>query len=86
MLQSFVTRPERLFTIRYRVEDGLGGSREEQLTGTGEHPFYVHERGAFVPAKELEISHRLSLANGAQAEVVGIETQDAAPGERFTTY
>ncbi|MCA9249370.1 MAG: hypothetical protein KDA42_19750 [Planctomycetales bacterium] len=86
VLQTFVTRPERLFTIRYRVEDGLGGSREEQLTGTGEHPFYVHQRGAFVPAKELEIGHRLSLADGAHAEVVAIAVDNAAPGERFTTY
>ncbi|MEM8781536.1 MAG: polymorphic toxin-type HINT domain-containing protein [Planctomycetota bacterium] len=82
VVETFVTRPSRLYHVTYAVD----GQDDQALTGTGEHPFYVHNRGAFVPSKELEVGDILCLSDNRPARVVRIETEDAPEGETFTTY
>jgi hypothetical protein len=75
---------DRLYHVHYYAPD------EEEpastLTSTGEHPFYVANRRAFVPVKQLVVGDRLCLHDGRPAEVVAIDIEDATDGERFTTY
>ena len=83
IIRTIVTHPDRLYHIRLAA----GGTREfETLSGTGEHPFYVVNRQAFVPAKELIQGDTLSLADGRTALVAEIAIEDAAAGKPFTTY
>ena len=60
--------------------------KNETIACTGEHPFYVVERRAFIPAKQLSIGETFSLINGRTVRVTNLATQDANPGETFTTY
>ena len=82
VLDTVVTRPDRLYHVRYRTLDGI----EAELVGTGEHPFYVVNRFSFIPAARLEVGDVLRLADGNQAEVSGIDIEEAVDGEAFTTY
>ncbi len=81
--ELFETHPTQLFTIRYQNADS--GTTEE-LTCTGEHPFYVADRSEFIPAKELCVGDSLALSDGHSATVVSITHQQAADNESFTTY
>lgn len=85
VLQTFTTHPEELFTLSYDTDgDGLA---DEELTGTGEHPFWVEEFGAFLPMRDLRSGMRLSLAHdGGTAIVTGNASKRGPPGERFTTF
>ena len=82
VVDTIVTHPERLYHVRYRHDGGF----EEELVATGEHPFYVVERNAFVAARDLVAGETLSLADGATAIVAGVVTEDPRPGEILTTY
>jgi hypothetical protein len=83
VLSTVVTHPTRLYHVRVVI----AGTKEfETITGTGEHPFYVIDRGAFVPAKELVQGDQLTLADGRTALVAEIGVEDAKSGESFTTY
>ena len=61
-----------------------------ELECTGEHPFYAVDKGAFVPARELQAGELLLLADGRQAQVVAssgwAESSAGAPSETLTTY
>lgn len=48
VLKTFVTRPDRLYHVRYRTADGL----ESELVSTGEHPFYVAGREDSISTRE----------------------------------
>jgi hypothetical protein len=85
VLQTFTTHPEELFTLGYDTDGD--GATDEELTGTGEHPFWVEDLGEFVPMRDLRPGMRLSLAReGATAIVTGNVSKRGPPGERFTTY
>jgi hypothetical protein len=85
VLQTFTTHPEELFTLGYDTNGD--GAADEELTGTGEHPFWVEDFGDFLPMRDLRPGMRLSLAReGATAIVTGNVSKRGPPGERFTTY
>jgi hypothetical protein len=81
VLQTFVTHPVRLYSVTYRTAAG-----SETVTCTGEHPFYVENAKTFVNARQLRPGCRLKLISGDAAEVISVTSEDALPGERFTTY
>src|SRR5262249_4186641 len=83
VVSTIVTRPTRLYHLRFFV---AGTKDFETLTGTGEHPFFVVSRQAFVAVKDLSRGDILSLADGRTAIVAELDIQDAKPGELFTTY
>ena len=82
VLQTVVTHPSRLYHVTYRTAQGTDAT----LVSTGEHPFYMPERHAFVPAKELLAGDGLSLADGTGAIVIAITAEDAPEGQTFKTY
>ena len=82
VLETVVTRPDRLYHVRYRTLDGI----EAELVGTGEHPFYVVNRSGFIPAARLEVGDVLRLADGEKAEVTSLGIEQVVDGETFTTY
>jgi hypothetical protein len=85
VLQTFTTHPEELFTLGYDTDGD--GAADEELTGTGEHPFWVEDLGDFLAMRDLRPGMRLSLAReGATAIVTGNVSKRGPPGERFTTY
>src|SRR5262249_19764741 len=49
VVSTIVTRPTRLYHLRFFV---AGTKDFETLTGTGEHPFFVVSRQAFVAVKD----------------------------------
>jgi hypothetical protein len=85
VVQVFVTHPDRFFRLDYRSEDNEDGVTHT-ITTTGEHPFWVVGRGAFVPAKELLPGDQLMLANGNEASLKNLEIEMAKEGETFTAY
>jgi RHS repeat-associated protein len=119
VVQTFVTRPTRLYHIRH-AKAGLaacalaaalgamtapanprdlpaGGespvgeligadSPASELVCTGEHPFWNAGAGKWVEAASLRAGDRLTLDDGATAEVVSITVEDAPAGTTFTTY
>ena len=81
----FTTHPEELFTLG--VDTDADGEADEELTGTGEHPFWVEDHRAFVPMRDLRSGMRLALAQkGKVAIVTGNVSKRGPPGETFTTY
>jgi hypothetical protein len=85
VVQTFTTYPEELFTLGYDTDGD--GAADEELTGTGEHPFWVEDFGEFLPMRDLRPGMRLSLAQeGSTAIVTGNVSKRGPPGERFTTY
>lgn len=85
VLQTFTTHPEELFTLGYDTDGD--GAPDEELTGTGEHPFWVEDFGDFLPMRDLRPGMRLSLAQeGGTAIVTGNVSKRGPPGEWFTTY
>jgi hypothetical protein len=56
----FTTHPEELFTLS--VDTDTDGAADEELTGTGEHPFWVEDYRSFVPMRDLRPGMRLALA------------------------
>jgi hypothetical protein len=83
VLSTVVTHPTRLYQVRFFI---AGTKDFETVTGTGEHPFFVASRQAFVPLKELSRGEVLSLADGRIAVVAELDIQDAKSDETFTTY
>jgi hypothetical protein len=57
-----------------------------EIVSTGTHPFWVFQKQAFVEAASLVPGDLLRLASGGTAEVLGVEPEDAAPGQHFVTY
>jgi hypothetical protein len=57
-----------------------------KLTSSGPHPFYVKSLRRFVPAEELKPGSDFLLADGREAALESIETEDPPAGELFTTY
>jgi hypothetical protein len=81
----FTTHPEELFTLS--VDADGDGEPDEELIGTGEHPFWVENYRSFVPMRDLRPGMRLALAQrGTVAIVTGSVSKRGPPGERFTTY
>jgi Pretoxin HINT domain len=81
----FTTHPEELFTLG--VDSDGDGETDEELTGTGEHPFWVEAYRSFVPMRDLRPGMRLALAQkGKVAIVTGNVSKRGPPGETFTTY
>jgi hypothetical protein len=81
----FTTHPEELFTLS--VDTDGDGEPDEELTGTGEHPFWVEDYRSFVPMRDLRPGMRLALAQkGKVAIVTGNVSIRGPPGETFTTY
>jgi hypothetical protein len=81
----FITHPEELFTLS--VDTDGDGEPDEELTGTGEHPFWVEDDRAFVPMRDLRPGMRLALAQkGKVAIVTGNVSKRGPPGGAFTTY
>jgi hypothetical protein len=83
--ETFITHPDSLYKVTYSI-DLSGDEVLSELVCTGEHPFFVAQRRAFVPAKELAPGDHLFLVNGTHAVVRAIEQVHAAAGETFTTY
>jgi len=81
VVRTFVTHPDSLYRLTYRTGDG----DEHELATTAEHPFWVVNKGGWVPAGELEPGDKLFLANGKLASMVRIEIERGPPGS-FTTY
>jgi hypothetical protein len=98
VLATFVTHPARLYHVRYRMRNAGGSASgsagtevrtdedEHELACTGEHPFYDAVSQRFVPAEDLKVGTRLSLASGAAGELVAIRVVDPPSGQRITTY
>jgi Pretoxin HINT domain len=82
VVRTVVTEPTRLYHVTYQAAD----HREETLSGTGEHPFFVVGRGRFVLAKELVVGDEFLLIDGSAAWVTKVAVEDAAAGSHFTTY
>lgn len=64
VVNTITTHPSELYEVRYGIDadgDGAADSTTTIVT-TAEHPFYVEELGAFVPAAELTIADVLALA------------------------
>ncbi len=57
-----------------------------ELACSGPHPFFVPSLGRFVPASRLEPGHDFRLANGGEAILEAVWTEEAPHGETFTTY
>lgn len=80
--ETVVTHPSELFSIWYEGPDGTCS----ELVCSGEHPFYVMRSRGFIPARDLRVGDKLSLANGATA-TLGLVTHQIAPAnEYYTTY
>lgn len=86
VVQTFVTHPDTLYHVSYSA--GAGSIDSDTLTGTGEHPFYVVDYDAFVPADELKIGDRLLLSDGiTTAFVTDIQVERGPPASgSYTTY
>lgn len=94
VLYTITTHPDTLYLVSFEPGDGA----EETLVTTGEHPFYVAGREAFVPAAELAVGEALVLARspGFTAHVTDIRVERGPPtagsdrygwdGETYTTY
>lgn len=78
VLYTITTHPDTLYLVSFEPGDGA----EETLVTTGEHPFYVAGREAFVPAAELAVGDVLALARspGFTAHVTDIRVQLWSPG------
>jgi hypothetical protein len=85
VLETFVTHPATLYSVWYCLP-GAPAAASELLVCTGEHPFYVVDRNAFVPAAELQPGDALKLADGTTAVVAMLARDDAPVGSTFTTY
>jgi hypothetical protein len=62
---------------------------EAEIISTAGHPFHVERAGGFsdfVAAGELRSEDRLTLADGAEAVVTDVSSQQASEGALFTTY
>jgi hypothetical protein len=68
---------------RESSEDDEG---EFTLVSTGEHPFFVRQRGGFVAAEDLAVGDEFALADGSDARLVGVAVEEAPFDEAFTTY
>jgi hypothetical protein len=80
------THCRRSSTLLDEEDDGesdIGPS--ELLVATGEHPFYVVEKGTFVPADKLAYGDMLLLKDGNTAEVISVQIE-GTKGEPFKTY
>jgi hypothetical protein len=101
VVRTIVTHPTRLYRLRYRAREHLqhgprasvedagdaeGDEEPSELVATGEHPFYVVDRAAFVPMEQLKKGDQLSLAGGELAEVLALEFEKPAPSGTYTTY
>ncbi len=81
VVRTFVSHPDSLYRLTFRSGDG----EERELVATAEHPFWVVNKGDWVPAGELAPGDKLFLANGKLADMVRIEIERGPPGG-FTTY
>lgn len=57
-----------------------------ELVCSGPHPFFVIALGRFVPARDLVVGQGFLLADGREAVLEAVTTEDALDGEIFTTY
>ncbi|REJ96414.1 MAG: hypothetical protein DWQ34_04035 [Planctomycetota bacterium] len=76
------TNPDRLYHVTYVCSDG----RQETLTTTVGHRFFIAERSDWVEAQHLADGETLCLAEGQTAAVQEVRIEAAAPGESLTTY
>ncbi len=85
VVETYVTHPTELFTLS--IDDDEDGASDEEIVGTGEHPFWVEDLGTFLPMRDLQPGMRLSLAKaGGTAIVTGNVSKRGLQCERFTTY
>jgi hypothetical protein len=91
-LDTITTHPVKVYDVHYTRDDPArlyaDPAAEEELSATGEHPFYVSNRPQpeFMPVRELEIGDEFRTADGGSAIVTGIAMRKATPGNTFTTY
>ena len=102
VLDTIQTHPRELYHVTFRAESADGGKtaftryvdgseeadhyEQDELVATAEHPFYVVNRALFVTAQELAIGDRLLLADGRQAEVYEVATEQASGEKPFLTF
>ena len=90
---TFVTRPDALYTVAYD-RDGGGPLPPSEVATTAPHPFYVSNRdgdgdgrpGGFVATSDLRAGDELALADGSAATVTRLGVEYAGPAGAFTTY
>ncbi|MEM1165979.1 MAG: polymorphic toxin-type HINT domain-containing protein, partial [Planctomycetota bacterium] len=86
--ETFVTHPAKLFTIS--IDRDGDGEADDEITGTGEHPFWVEERAAFVPMRKLAVGMALvsSVRSAPTAHIVDVQVERGPPvgGEPYTAY
>jgi hypothetical protein len=87
VVDTIVTHPTELWSLEL-AQQARTGNATDRITGTGEHPFWVLERNAFVPMREVRVGDTLSLADGGTATVMDIAVERGPPrgGTRATTY
>ena len=83
VLDTFTTRPASVFHVAYRADDS---ERVEIVVGTGEHPVYVVEQGAFIEIRHVSIGERLQLADGTRAVVISCREESASERDSLVTY
>lgn len=90
VVETVTTHPDTLYHLTYCVEavpDEAFATSSFELTCTGEHPFWVVDLSAFVPANELTIGDQFYTPEvGTIAKLTDIRVERAPLGETFTTY
>jgi Pretoxin HINT domain len=88
VLQTFITHPMEVHHLTYRTTGppASGQTTDHHITATGTHPFWVCEKGKFIPASQLHPGDTFRTAAGGYATLIAAERITAAPGQTFTTY
>lgn len=89
--ETFVTHPDSLVRIEYSIEQSTAAASMLEpcaIECTGEHPFYVVERGDFVPAMLLKVGDTFSLSDEiSTAHVTDVSVERGPPNSTTeTTY
>lgn len=82
--QTFVTHPTVLHTVA--LDHDGDGYPDEEIQGTGEHPFWEVRGQKWTEMRDLEKGSILVLLDQRQSTVLSNNKQNAPPGESFTTY
>lgn len=84
VVATFQTHLTEIYTLRY--DTNRDGVADEELKGTGPHPFWVAERNEFVPLAELKLGDTLYIAGGKSAAVTALCCERAPPGQAFIAH
>lgn len=82
---------DKVFSEAPRMELAVKASEAaavetQELTGTGEHPFWREDTREWAEMAELKPNDRLLLIDGQPTTVFANSRQNAPPGKAFTTY